>query len=61
MGPSPYSRHMTIPTRVLGRTGAEVSILGYGAMELRGEPRGPHIDDAYASSLLGHVLDQAST
>jgi hypothetical protein len=26
---------MAIPTRILGQTGAEVSILGYGAMELR--------------------------
>jgi len=27
---------MTIQTRPLGRTGADVTILGYGAMELRG-------------------------
>jgi aryl-alcohol dehydrogenase-like predicted oxidoreductase len=49
---------MAIPTRILGRTGAEVSILGYGAMELRGAPRGPEIDDADAGRLLNEVLDQ---
>jgi aryl-alcohol dehydrogenase-like predicted oxidoreductase len=48
---------MTIPTRVLGRTGAEVSILGYGAMELRGAPQGPEITNAEAGRLLGEVLD----
>ncbi len=48
---------MAIPTRVLGRTGEQVSILGYGAMELRGAPRGPSIDDAQASRVLDAVLD----
>jgi aryl-alcohol dehydrogenase-like predicted oxidoreductase len=48
---------MTIQTRPLGRTGADVTILGYGAMELRGQPRGPAIDDAEAGRLLGAVLD----
>jgi aryl-alcohol dehydrogenase-like predicted oxidoreductase len=43
---------MTIPTRTLGRTGVEVSVLGYGAMELRGPPRGPAIEDADAGRLL---------
>ena len=32
-------------TRPLGRTGADVTILGYGAMELRGLPRGPQVSD----------------
>ena len=36
---------MAIMTRALGRTGADVTILGYGAMELRGLPRGPEISD----------------
>jgi aryl-alcohol dehydrogenase-like predicted oxidoreductase len=49
---------MTIETRILGRTGAEVSILGYGAMELRGEPRGPAITDEDAGELLNAVLDE---
>jgi aryl-alcohol dehydrogenase-like predicted oxidoreductase len=48
---------MTIQTRPLGRTGADVTILGYGAMELRGQPRGPAIDDEDAGRLLGAVLD----
>jgi aryl-alcohol dehydrogenase-like predicted oxidoreductase len=48
---------MAIATRPLGRTGAEVSILGYGSMELRGEPRGPAVDDADAERLLNGVLD----
>ncbi len=48
---------MTIETRPLGRTGADVTILGYGAMELRGRPRGPAIEDAEAGRLLNAVLD----
>lgn len=48
---------MTIETRMLGRTGAEVTILGYGAMELRGEPRGPAIEEKDAGALLNAVLD----
>jgi aryl-alcohol dehydrogenase-like predicted oxidoreductase len=50
---------MTIPTKVLGRTGVEVSILGYGAMELRGPDtmRGPAISDQDAGLLLNGLLD----
>ena len=48
---------MTIETRPLGRTGTDVTILGYGAMELRGQPRGPAIDDQEAGRLLSAVLD----
>src|ERR1700689_883674 len=48
---------MTIETRPLGRSGANVTILGYGAMELRGRPRGPAIEDAEAGKLLNAVLD----
>src|ERR1700735_2413388 len=48
---------MTIDTRPLGRTGADVTILGYGAMEMRGQPRGPAIEDEEAGRLLGAVLD----
>ena len=44
-------------TRALGRTGADVTILGYGAMELRGLPRGPEITDEDAGRLLNQVLD----
>jgi aryl-alcohol dehydrogenase-like predicted oxidoreductase len=48
---------MTIMTRRLGRTNTDVTILGYGAMELRGEPRAPEIDDEVAGRLLNAVLD----
>jgi aryl-alcohol dehydrogenase-like predicted oxidoreductase len=52
---------MAIKTRILGRTGADVTILGYGAMELRGQPRGPKIDDEDAERLLNAVLDGGIT
>jgi len=48
---------MAIMTRALGRTGTDVTILGYGAMELRGLPRGPEITDEHAGRLLNAVLD----
>jgi aryl-alcohol dehydrogenase-like predicted oxidoreductase len=48
---------MTLEKRLLGRTGAEVSVLGYGAMELRGAPAGPAISDEDAGVLLNEVLD----
>ena len=48
---------MTMQTRRLGRTGADVTILGYGAMELRGQPYGPAIEDDEAGRLLNEVLD----
>jgi aryl-alcohol dehydrogenase-like predicted oxidoreductase len=48
---------MAIMTRALGGTGADVTILGYGAMELRGLPRGPEITDSEAGRLLNAVLD----
>ena len=48
---------MTMQTRRLGRTGADVTILGYGAMELRGRPHGPGIGDDDAGRLLNEVLD----
>lgn len=46
-----------IPKTTLGRTGLEVTKLGYGAMELRGAPRGPEISDAEAQTILEAVLD----
>ncbi|MQY30623.1 aldo/keto reductase [Nocardia aurantia] len=50
---------MTLPSRTLGRTGAEVSVLGYGAMELRGAEfmSGPALPDADAGRLLNELLD----
>ena len=48
---------MTIARRQLGRTGGDVTILGYGAMELRGAPRGPAVADEDAGRVLNAVLD----
>lgn len=53
----PYGDQMAIPTRPLGRTGHDVTILGYGAMELRGAPRSPDLDDEQAGRVLNAVLD----
>jgi len=46
-----------LPRRTLGRTGLEVSTLGYGAMELRGAPTGPDLSEADAAALLNELLD----
>src|SRR5260221_12716840 len=46
-----------VPRRVLGSTGLEVTTLGFGAMELRGAPRGPEITDDQAATALAAVLD----
>jgi len=43
---------MTMQTRRLGRTETDVTILGYGAMELRGEPHASAIVDPAAGRLL---------
>jgi aryl-alcohol dehydrogenase-like predicted oxidoreductase len=48
---------MAISKRPLGRTGTDVTILSYGAMELRGQPRAPALSDQEASRLLNAVLD----
>src|SRR5215207_2771897 len=46
-----------LPTRTLGRTGLQVTQLGFGAMELRGAPRGRPITDEQAQQVLRAVLD----
>lgn len=46
-----------LPTSTLGRTGLEVTRLGYGAMELRGLEHFPRLSAAEASTLLNAVLD----
>src|SRR3954452_23368804 len=46
-----------LPKRTLGRTGLEVTTLGYGAMELRGAPRGRETTDEQAKRILNAVLD----
>ena len=48
---------MVLPRTTLGRTGLTVTTLGYGAMELRGAPRGPEIADDQARTILHAVLD----
>src|SRR6266436_328747 len=48
---------MAIPKRELGCTGLPVTVLGYGAMELRGAPRGRDVTEAQAESILNAVLD----
>ncbi|MBO0714216.1 MAG: aldo/keto reductase [Acidimicrobiales bacterium] len=47
-----------IPRRTLGRTGLEVTTLGYGAMELRGSRGAPEMSDEEAGRLLNTVLDE---
>ena len=46
-----------LPTRQLGRTGLQVTTLGYGAMEIRGAPRGRDVTDTQAETILHAVLD----
>jgi aryl-alcohol dehydrogenase-like predicted oxidoreductase len=52
---------VSLETRTLGRTGVDVTVLGYGAMELRGEPRGPAISEDEAGRMLNEVLDAGIT
>jgi aryl-alcohol dehydrogenase-like predicted oxidoreductase len=46
-----------IAKRTLGRTGMDVTMMGYGAMELRGAPRGREITQQQANQVLNTVLD----
>jgi aryl-alcohol dehydrogenase-like predicted oxidoreductase len=46
-----------LPRRNLGRTKLQVTMLGYGAMELRGARRGREISEAQADTILNAVLD----
>jgi aryl-alcohol dehydrogenase-like predicted oxidoreductase len=48
---------MALPKRELGRTGLQVTTLGYGAMELRGAPRARDITEEQAENILNKVLD----
>src|SRR6478736_2052486 len=47
-----------LPRRALGRTGLQVTTLGFGAMEVRGAPAGPEVSDDEAGRLLNAVLDE---
>lgn len=46
-----------LPKRQLGRTGLQVTTLGYGSMELRGAPRARDTTEAQAETILNAVLD----
>ena len=46
-----------LPKRALGRTGIQTTMLGYGAMELRGTPRGRDVTETQAETILHAVLD----
>ena len=46
-----------LPKRELGRTGIPATMLGYGAMELRGAPRGREVTETQAETILHAVLD----
>src|SRR5271168_5622007 len=48
---------MAVAKRQLGRTGLQVTALGYGAMELRGAPRARDTTEAQAETILNAVLD----
>jgi aryl-alcohol dehydrogenase-like predicted oxidoreductase len=48
---------MAVEKRELGRTGLQVTALGYGAMELRGAPRARDITEQQAETILNKVLD----
>ena len=54
---------MAIPRRVLGRTGLEVTQLGYGAMEVRGHRiwKGRPCSEDQARTILNAVLDAGIT
>ena len=46
-----------LPRRSLGRTGLDVTTLGYGAMELRNTQGAPEVSATDAAALLNEVLD----
>jgi aryl-alcohol dehydrogenase-like predicted oxidoreductase len=48
---------MAVAKRELGRTGLQVTALGYGAMELHGAPRARDITEAQSETILNKVLD----
>jgi aryl-alcohol dehydrogenase-like predicted oxidoreductase len=48
---------VALETRKLGGTGFDVTVLAYGALELRGRPRGRDVSDEEAGQLLNTVLD----
>jgi aryl-alcohol dehydrogenase-like predicted oxidoreductase len=53
----PVEDRMALAKRLFGRTGLQVTNLGYGTMELRGTPRGRDITEEQAETILNKVLD----
>src|SRR5713101_7861565 len=51
------ARMADLPKRELGRTGLQITMLGYGAMELRGVPRGREVTETQAETILHAALD----
>ena len=49
-----------LPTAVLGRTGLEVTRLGYGAMELRSNDGDRAVSEEHSTKVLNAVLDAES-
>ena len=47
--------------RPLGKTGANASVIGYGAMELRGRPRGRDVTETEVGRILNTALDSGVT
>jgi aryl-alcohol dehydrogenase-like predicted oxidoreductase len=52
---------MTVAKHELGRTGLQVTTLGYGAMELRGAPRVRDITEAQAERLGNETIPARNT
>jgi aryl-alcohol dehydrogenase-like predicted oxidoreductase len=53
---------MAVAKRELGRTGLQVTTMGYGAMELRGAPRARDITEAQAAAAWsGHLPHRAAS
>ena len=48
---------MAIPRTKLGRTGLDITRLGFGAMEIRGAPRGREVTPKQAETILNAVVD----
>lgn len=46
-----------LPTSTMGKTGIEATRLGFGAMEIRGAPRGRDVTPKQAETILNSVLD----
>ena len=50
-----------LPKRTLGRTGLQITMLGYAAMELRGAPRARPTTDEQAETILNAGINHIDT